>query len=395
MGTAPRTLESARQWYAFAFQAWQSPGTRPPDSPLDAGVVRRLGIAPLLYRALHAARDDRAARFVVEYRHTATVNLIRLTQSARVRDALEAQGITPILIKGGAFLLRFCSDTLGVRPMSDLDVLVAPERYEAARAVMLDCGFQPAPGTTSFAAPLKHAVSFVSTAGPTPLDIDLHRDVAQWPVAAGLAPRMVADHERIQSWRIPRLADAFCLTALHRARHGFGWSALDLVEIKRTAQALTDDEWLEVVDRSARLRFAGAVWVSYRQAVWWLGAEPPDEARLAQIAERIGSATRHLLERMAPPEEALEPDARWRRPLIRNFVVGPCAMTTPARAIAGAALFFPLRAAEEWTHAGQQGLGPAERVRRLWGYLKAGSDSQGIAGAMGDAPGERPTCNTR
>jgi hypothetical protein len=300
--------------------------------------------------------------------------------------------VTPILLKGGAFLVRYCHDTPGLRPMADLDVLVAPDQYETARSILQhDCHLRPREDATPFSARVNHASAFVSAGGPMAVTIDLHRDVAHWPIATDLGRRILARHNRAGSWRVPRLVDAFCLTALHRARHGFAWSPLDLVEVKRTAQALTDGDWREVVDHAAAWRFAGAVWVSYRQAVWWLGADPRDEPRLAEIEEHLGATARRLLESMAPPEDVLEPDVRWRRPLLRNFVVGPCAMATPGRAIAAAALFLPLRAAEEWARATRQGLGPMSRLRRLWAYMRNGADTSGAVSvaSVGDPSRER------
>jgi hypothetical protein len=94
---------------------------------------------------------------------------------------------------------------------------------------------------------------------------------------------------------------------------------------------------------------------------------------------------------MAPPEDVLAPDARWRRPLLRTFVVGPFAMANPGRALVAAGLFLPLRAADEWARATRQGVSPLGRLRRLWAYTRNGSSSSGAVtvAALADPPRER------
>jgi hypothetical protein len=338
----------------------------------DDATIRRLGFGPFLYRALHRAGDSRSGGLVAEYRHTATANLIRLGRAARVRDAMEAQGITPVLLKGGAFLVRYSRDELGLRPMADIDLLVPPAQYAPATDVLEACGFRLVSGTSRASDRASHAESFASTTAPVPVEIDLHRGLAHWPIATGLTRRIQATTDRLDSWRVPQPADAVCLSALHRARHGFSWSLIDLFEMKRVARDLDAGAWGDLLDRASADHLTGAVWASYRQALWWLGADAGDDERLTRLAARLSAARRRVLDRIAAPARLLVPDSRWRGPLLRNLIVYPLAMTTAGRAFAAAAMFLPGRAVEEWTAASRDGLSPARRVQRLWVYTWRG-----------------------
>jgi hypothetical protein len=361
------SLESARAWASFSCGRWTGAAPPPPrhDLPDDA-TIRRLRFGPFLYYALHLTGDSRSGRFAAEYRHTATANLILLSQAARIRDAMAARGLTPVLLKGGAFLLRYSREHLGLRPMADLDLLVPPAQYAPAAGVLEACGFRLMGGASRASDRASHAESFVSTSAPMPVEIDLHRGLAHWPIATGLTQRILSTTDRVDSWRVPQIADAICLSALHRARHGYSWALVDLFEIKRIVGGLDPAGWRDLLDRASADHLTGAVWASYRQALWWLGADAGDDERLALLAGRLGTTRRRVLDRIAAPERVVVSDSRWTGPLLRNLIVYPLAMTTPARAFAAAAMFLPLRAVEEWTAATRDGLGPAARVRRLW-----------------------------
>lgn len=372
-------VHAIQTWASFAFRSWTtpSPAEPPPDVPFDAPLLRSLGIWPFVYQALRASGDDRAREFARDYRHATTANLIRLTRGARIAAALNDRGITAVVLKGGAFALRFCHETPGLRPMGDLDLLVSREDYPEAAALLVDCGFVPASSEVRASRRTAHAGSFIDSGGAMPLDIDLHDALAPWPIATALTRRILARHDRSGPWRLPALPHAFCLTALHRARHAFRWSALDLFELKHTAVLLDDAGWADVLETSREAHMTGAVWAAYRQAVWWLGGDDGDERRLADLSARLGRVRHGLLARIAAPERVVMPDPRWERPFARNFIVAPLATTTPARALIAASRVLPLRAIDEWRASEAQRLGLIGRVRWLCRRAVRGS---GVAG---------------
>jgi hypothetical protein len=372
--TSAASPETLRAWTTFAFRTLTGVDGPVPDVPADHQALRRLCIAPLVYHAYRLIGTPGAdfAAAAAEYRHAATANLIRLAHGALVRDALEARGIPVVLLKGGAFLLRYCDEAMGVRPMADLDLLVSPDMRQGAEQTLRACGFD-ALYQARRSDRVAHARSFVSTRAPMDIDLDLHLGVARWPIATELSSRILQRHDRISGWRVARLPEAFCLSVLHRARHGFAWSAFDLFELKMMAQQLDASGWNDVLECASANGLRGAAWASYRQAVWWLGCDDGDDERVASLARGVGVIRRRLLARMAGPQHVFVPDWRWQRPLARNFLVLPCATTLP-RALTAAAGFLPARVADEWTAAKASGVGSTGRMRWLLKYVWRGRE---------------------
>lgn len=335
-------------------------------------------LGPLLYCGLSAARDARAAAFLPDYRQALTANRYRLSHAVAAREALEGAGLRPVLLKGGAFVQRFATATAGVRPMSDLDVLVGPGEFAEAGRVLAGLGFE-AVRVDRF--PVSHraapARSFLKAHGGSSVEIDLHRAVGQWPVGTALL-RVVRDTaERAGGWLVPSLPAAFCLAALHRARHGYLLSCMDLLDVARATTAMDEREWAETVDVAARCAATGAAYAALRQACWWFGGGDVERARLESLRARIGRARRELLNRMAPLEGPLAAVPFWNRPLVRNLVVIPCATGTPGRALVAMSTFLPLRAADEWVLARQRIGGPLAGARQVWKHVVWGADPGG------------------
>ena len=184
--TARESLEAAvanaRCWSSLAFSRWHGRESASPDAPPPETLIRTAGLAPFLYRTL--ANDDTAiARaFAADYRHAATANLIRLAHGARVRDDLEGAGLSPILLKGGAFLVRLGPDDVGIRPMADLDLLVDADRFRDAEACLRAAGFEAASDRSRVSAVTAPGRSFIRRQPPLDLEIDLHRALAPWPL---------------------------------------------------------------------------------------------------------------------------------------------------------------------------------------------------------------------
>ncbi len=333
-------------------------------------------LAPLAHRALAVCGDARAGFFLPDYRHALTSNRYRLAHAAAARDALEAEGHRVVLIKGGSFLVRFGGSDVGIRPMSDLDLLVDPHAFAAAGQVLTRLGFAPASGRFRFSRRAAPSRPFVQRFGAAQVELDLHRAVAQWPLAGTLRRELFAGAARVGGWLVPTPSAAFCLAALHRARHGYVWSCLDLLELRRIADTLDADGWDALVDTARICRLTGAAYAAFRQALWWFGEDEAGRARLARLAVGVGGTRRRLLERMAPVDGPLAPSPAWNRPLVRNLVVMPCATETPVQALTALGVFLPLRLAEEWLHTRQADGGTAARLGRVvrhavWGAERA------------------------
>jgi hypothetical protein len=105
----------------------------------------RQGVAPLLYQRLLAGRQlSRLPQPAAQALHLAFhrqwgKNHVRMQTLAHVLDVLAAVDIRPIALKGAGLVLTVYDD-LAVRPMGDVDLLVAPEEFRPALQQLLAAG---------------------------------------------------------------------------------------------------------------------------------------------------------------------------------------------------------------------------------------------------------------
>ena len=98
---------------------------------IDAAAYRLLPLAFRRLERLGIDRDPEFARLKGIYRMSWTQNQLILGEGARMIAALRRAGIESMALKGGALQGTAYSDA-GVRPMSDLDLLVRPDDAVAA-----------------------------------------------------------------------------------------------------------------------------------------------------------------------------------------------------------------------------------------------------------------------
>lgn len=189
------------------------PGSDPVSSAtLAAGMVELLegtGSASLAWRMLpRAARDDPAW---VVVRARAKENVLRYRQLEatveRVVCALASAEVASLVVKGWAVAQHYADPS--ARPVGDLDVCVAPGRYD-------------------------DAVAAVGSLGPLPVDVDLHDGFGErllpgvaFDVAHGRAIVRTANSVEV---RTPALDDHLRLVALHALRHGL-WRPVWLCDV--------------------------------------------------------------------------------------------------------------------------------------------------------------------
>lgn len=346
--TEDAALGSARRWATFAYDRWCGRETCiPPAGAPPATELRLLGMSGFVFRALRRADDPRAEAFKADYRHASTANLIRLSHAEAFCGRLERQGIAPVALKGAAFLARF-PDDLGVRSMADVDLLVSPADFSTAVASLVSDGYRLHADVGERVRRTLPALDFINDAGPSTVEIDLHRGIAQAPMLPDLTSAILANHVLCGAWRVPGAPEAFCITAIHRARHGFAWRGLDLVDLKQLADAADDAAWQDIVDATVRHRVTGAAYASFRQALWWLGESAQDSTRLALLRRALSRPVSAMLDRLARPNSVLQVNPVSARPLVRTLVVYPCTTGSLWRPLAAAAVHLPRRAMDDW-----------------------------------------------
>jgi len=152
---------------------------------------------------------------------------VRLTADlVRLGAALEKAGVPAVALKGSAFLAGNVAPALGVRWMSDLDVLVPKERVEDAIWVLESLGYKRAAAERPDAAPVfrLYHETFASPEG-RPVEIHWRLGPARWGSAAqaeGWFER--AAPSGMAGIRLPSAADLFWHVLLHDARN-HAWSS--------------------------------------------------------------------------------------------------------------------------------------------------------------------------
>lgn len=113
------------------------------------GLANRNWLTPALFRALHdASLIDGVPGDVADY--LLMIHNRNLERNRRLRDQLweavarlNRAGVEPVLLKGGADLAVGGDDRLGIRMMSDLDLLVRSGERAAACRSLSEAGYRP------------------------------------------------------------------------------------------------------------------------------------------------------------------------------------------------------------------------------------------------------------
>jgi hypothetical protein len=153
-------------------------------SSLDWDFLQRLArhhrLEPLLYYGLSRSRlTGTQARVRAQWkvcRRTTLVSAMYHQEALRaIASAFEDRRLAFILLKGEA-LSKALYPQDGLRPYGDIDLLIRPEAYEAAKSVLIKLGFQLR-NTTKEAEKLRFfgEIEF-DKPGPIPLTVDLHWD---------------------------------------------------------------------------------------------------------------------------------------------------------------------------------------------------------------------------
>lgn len=143
--------------------------------------------------------------------------------TAQVIDALDARGVRAILLKGPA-LARWLYGEPDERPYSDVDLLVAPEQFTMAEAVLADLGFSYQLGGARAHEQVTHAHHWVRE-HPLRAAVDLHRslfwirntDRVAWETLSRKTDFINVAGVKVEVLARPAQA---LVVALHAAQHG-------------------------------------------------------------------------------------------------------------------------------------------------------------------------------
>ncbi|MEG3179083.1 nucleotidyltransferase family protein [Sphingomonas sp. LT1P40] len=189
-------------------------------------------IADGLRRAGIAAPTPFAALLAAEASGTAQENLKLAAETLRLDRALTVEGERPLMVKG-ASLAMLAYGTLAVKQSIDIDLLVAPERLEAAAAALAELGYvriRPAPelGAAQFRAWLATAKESAWVHHERGVMVELHarllETAALLPGVGVASPRQavaLASGATVETLNGP---DLYAYLTAHGAWHG--WARL-------------------------------------------------------------------------------------------------------------------------------------------------------------------------
>jgi len=255
----------------------------------------RHGVAPLLHRRLQtegmlaAVPPEVAGRLTNARRATAIDNLGAYGEFRRVAQALHAARI-PLLALKGLHLAELVYRDIGLRPMSDLDVLVPRDRLRRALAALRDRGYRYNE-TLAASAQAMSGVNEITLRRPeSGVNVDLHWGLNEI--------RGIGADSMQEIWRCARPARLGGSEALvmppelllaHVCAHAACVSYFvsdvrvfcDVAEIVRVHPAL---DWNEVAAHTARHGWTRGVGAALRLARDHLGVPVP-----AQVLGALGA----------------------------------------------------------------------------------------------------------
>jgi len=208
-------------------QFWQQWRKAADIDHLDGAANRLL---PLLYYQLNIAgiSDSEVPRLRGIYRYHWCRNQLLLSELRSILVALNDSDIPALLLKGTALIERYYHDP-GLRPMSDIDLMVRPDYLSTAYIVLKKLGWLPKIKidiTTMLEKRVSHAILFVREKNGRQIELDLHWTPlprATWPSAEKPFWEFA---QKVQLNRI------FCWTLdpthqlLHICLHGGQWNQL-------------------------------------------------------------------------------------------------------------------------------------------------------------------------
>ncbi len=268
-------------------RAWPGPTEAPAPEALPALIhaAGRHGLAGFVQHAAGQAGWALPPEAHAALRREALASVARglrvKTLLLRTLEALAAEGIVPVLLKGYGLALRLYPDPLQ-RATSDVDVLVARGEVEAASRALAGLGLEPVEEGAHGDA---HHREFRGEAGL----VELHyRALAGYGLALEAEALLArAEEAALEGRRVRylRAEDELVYLALHASNHllqRLAW----LFDLKLLVLARPGLDWARVVEVARGTAFPHLAWYALEAARRLLGARVPDEA-LAALAPPV------------------------------------------------------------------------------------------------------------
>jgi len=272
------------------------------DAAEVLAVARRHRLSPLLSLVdLPAAPPALSG----ELRRDRVVTTARNMMFAQVAEecarAFAAAGVPVVLLKGLAYSATIYSEA-GVRPTSDVDLLVPDGARRTSFEVLDRLGFEPRAAAPGFDDADYHEVAWTRKG----VEVDLHLALAplvrchiDYPTVWGSVGDIAIGGARVG---VLHPQHAVLFHALHMAIDHFDVPALYLVDFGRLLQAAGERAPVEALARAWGCWRPFATAVALASAFLPAGMEPSDPARVAAFSRRVVSGY-GAPERVPRPEQ--------------------------------------------------------------------------------------------
>lgn len=253
---------------------------------------RSYRLLPLVYKNMlkHGLDPHHYGRIRGVYKLTWTRNQLLLRDLATAAQALQRNNIEVMLLKGVALALQVYGD-YGVRPMSDVDVLVPNMRRQDAIAAVEHCGWRqrdPGSGHNLYS----HATRFLSSGGS---ELHLHWQIPYLDVVGGQEGNYWENAIGFHLGDIPVKTLSPTDQLIHVCLQGYHWDSHPLLTWIADSYHIiesSDIDWACLVERAVHIDAA----LPMCQALKYLR----NEYRLSipeAVLERLGSSPTTLTDR--------------------------------------------------------------------------------------------------
>lgn len=358
-------------------------GLLPPGGLADA--ARHHGVAGLLCRRLRAGGRleelDPADVAALERRFAGQVarGALQWSEIRRVIPALRSAGIPLRVLKGAVLALTVYEDPAD-RPMDDLDLLVPPERTDAAVAVLSGLGYERREIPSLRPGYARRMLKEENYAGPPPANllVELHWGLVAgpgsryrpdmewfWAPAGGAGARAEGDAASLPAEVLLPPTQHLLYLAVHQRLQHFALQRrlIWLLDIDRLVRAGADPaatiDWDELIDRAIRFRWAAAAAAALRDAVGVL-ATPVPAGVLRRLDEGASDVDRSILAAASGIRTARD-----------RVAVAMRSHDGPTRVRILGSLAFPSREYLRWRYPGRERTPAAALYLRRWFDLVA------------------------
>lgn len=262
---------------------------------LDPEAAAAERVAPLLY---YGSRDTAPPALRKAYYESAARNLFLLDALDELETALASRGVRPVLLKGADFATSLYPSA-ALRPMSDLDLWVAPEEAAPAETTLASLGYRPAAPdmTPGLARAIRHARLYVSGARDD-VAVDLHWSLVGHDIDRR-APSLDWFRGRVAFSRLDATASLLYLAGHMKLQHYDERAPLIWLSDFYLLSLRSEVDWETLFEAARSFRWEAALAATAAEVRARLGIELPSPLRA--YARTVSMA---IPERKGGPEHA-------------------------------------------------------------------------------------------